>query len=164
MVFREVINTQKAQCRHGHSRTGPVIMIRIIAISSSSNGKEVKNMSGLWGLHETYLLSHLRSVNTMCTVGQTLNMAQWTQAGASHALLKTLTASLILSYLCAFIEASGALLKMTMSLKKPVPTAPGTEESRYIPAEDGSRAWFHAWRNLYTETSFSETVCFRQRF
>ena len=75
MVFREVINTQKAQCRHGHSRTSPV-MIMLSAISSSSNGKEVKNMSGLWGLHETYLLSHLRSVSTMCTVGRTLNMAQ----------------------------------------------------------------------------------------
>ena len=64
MMLREIINTQKAQYRHRHSRTGPVVMIMIIAISSSSNGKEVENMPGLWGLHETYLLSHLRSVNT----------------------------------------------------------------------------------------------------
>ena len=76
MVLRETINTQKAQNRHRHSRTRPVVMITLIAISSSSNGKEVENMPGLWGLAERYLLSHVRSVNTMCTVGQTLNMAQ----------------------------------------------------------------------------------------
>lgn len=96
--------------------------------------------------------------------GQDSTHGTMSLGGSSWSVLKTLTAPLSLSCPPALMVVMGVLLKRAMSQRKPVPTLLVLNRGKRISVEEGPRALFHAWRNLYTETSSSEAGCFSRWF
>lgn len=119
-------------------------------------------MLGLWVLHEADLFTRFWML-TVCTMAQALHMAQYTLGGLSWAVLKTLSSGWRPLHLWACLSkhglcgVCGSLTEMGVSEE---PCSCCTRNvGKKIPPEDAPKTLFHnTWRNLYTETSSSETT------
>lgn len=148
MASGKTVSAQNTEHTAQRLINGPVVTIMIITIIRSSNSKEVK-IYRCCGFVMKQICSVI-SEYSQCIPWARQRVAQRIQGGRSRAVFRTLTA-------CPMWWELGHLKKW-MFRRKLIPAVVRTQGSRYLLGIGQVLYFLH--EEIYTETSFSETVYF----